>query len=101
VALKLQLKEDGAPIAPQDAIDRHATELDEEGLVLLSWLLIAAANVTNDTLPQKPLTSLLDLYGIDPKELKKELARAKRNVKTRKGKKAPGASDAVEAASAE
>lgn len=97
VALKLQLKEDGAPIAPQDAIDRHATELDEEGLVLLSWLLIAAANVVNDALPDKALLSLLDLYGIDPKEVKKELARGKRNVKTRPKKEKKASGDAVEA----
>lgn len=96
VALKLQLKENGAPILPADAIDRHATELDDEGLASLSWLLIVAANMSDDSLPQKPLSGLLDLYGVDPKGIAKELKRAKRNVTTRKlGKKVNG--DAVEA----
>lgn len=94
LALKLQLKDKGEPIAAHEAIDRHAVDLDDGALAGLRLLLVTAANMLDASLPEKQLRGLFDLYGVDPKEIAKEIKRSKRNVKTRRGK---AKSDAAEA----
>lgn len=87
---------DGRKISARDALDRSTLDMDEAELSLLMLDLILTRHLDDPTLPAKALGSLLDLYGVDPKEVKKELAREKRNVRTRK--KAKGA-ESAEAAS--
>lgn len=91
VALRRELpleESDGRSISPLDAVSRLASVLHEEDAhndslfgILLD--LIATRSLTDPSLPSSPIESLLKVYDINLAKLRKEMARAKRNVRTR------------------
>lgn len=92
---ELALEDGHRAITPHEAVARLVSTSAAEEQAALTLEMVVTAHLADVSLPSKMLGSLLHLYGVDPKEVRKELAREKRNVRTRKPKK--GASDAAEA----
>ena len=94
--LPLEEERDGSPISPADAISRHVVDADFAEAWQLMVELIATSSELDEKIADGAKRALWKAAGVDRAAVKKDLARSKRNVKTRGGKK--GAQEA-EAAS--
>lgn len=73
----------GADVSPREAIVRAASEMDRGKLTALLIEVLVFAALTDARLPDAQVSGILATYEINLSKLRKELARAKRNVKTR------------------
>jgi len=73
----------GADVSPREAIVRAASEMDRGKLTALLIEVLVFAALTDARLPDTQVSGILATYEINLSKLRKELARSKRNVKTR------------------